>query len=174
MIEKITGQAYADYVKGTILAGCGIQDMLIAGNTLAEKSPNEVVYEQQSSENPYGMNVRRMDSHGGWIATPSDMVQFATHVDGFNATPNILGGNTIRQMTTGTAANPHYACGWCVNNVPNWWHVGSLPGTSTILVRTASGLCWAAFINTHFKEHDSNNIDQLMWKIVTAVPAWRA
>ena len=31
------------------------------------------------------MNVKRMDSHGGWIATASDLVQFATHVDGFNA-----------------------------------------------------------------------------------------
>ncbi len=74
-------------------------------------------------------------------------------------------------MTTGTTANPNYACGWSVNQIPNWWHGGSLPGTLTIMVRTASGLCWAAFTNTRA---NGLNLDEIMWKMVKAVPAWKA
>jgi CubicO group peptidase (beta-lactamase class C family) len=173
VIEKITGQSYADFVRQTVLAKCGVLDMRLAGNTLAERAPGEVVYYGQagSGTNPYNMNVTRMDSHGGWIATPSDLVQFAMHVDGFTTTPNILGAGTLKTMTTPSAANPQYACGWCVNKIPNWWHSGSLPGTLTIMVRTASGLCWAAFTNTRA---EGFNLDEMVWKMVEAVPAWRA
>jgi len=92
-------------------------------------------------------------------------------VDGFKDTPNILAENTLKIMTTATTANSNYACGWSVNSVPNWWHSGSLPGTLTILVRTASGLCWAAFTNTRANGFD---LDEMVWKMVSAVPAWRA
>ena len=99
VIEKLTGQPYAKYVKDQVLSRCGVSDMQIAGNTLADRAPGEVVYYGQS-ENPYGMNVRRMDSHGGWIASASDLVRFTTHVDGFTTTPNILRPETIAVMTT--------------------------------------------------------------------------
>jgi hypothetical protein len=156
-----------------VLAKCGIADMQIGQNTYEQRAADEVAYYGQKGNgtNPYNMNIARMDSHGGWIATPSDLVRFAMHVDGFKTTQNILAANTIKTMTTGTTANPHYASGWSVNNAPNWWHAGSLPGTLTILVRTASGLCWAAFANTRTSEL---NLDQMMWNVVKAVPAWRA
>jgi len=173
VIEKITGQPYAQFVQQTVLAKCGVKDMRIGGNTRAERAPGEVIYYGQSgpSSVPYSMNVTRMDSHGGWIATPSDMVQFAMHVDGFKTTPNILKATTLKTMTTGTTANPNYACGWNVNKAPNWWHGGRLPGTLTIMVRTASGLCWAAFTNTIAPGF---NMDEMVWKMVRAVPAWQA
>lgn len=173
VIEKITGKPYADHVQEAVLSKCGISDMRIGGNTLEQRAPGEVVYygQEGSGNNPYGMNVTRMDSHGGWIATPSDLVHFAMHVDGFKTTPGILAGDTIKTMTTATTANPNYACGWCVNRFPNWWHTGSLPGTLTVMVRTASGLCWAAFTNTRGK---GPNLDAMMWKMANAVPAWRA
>jgi len=173
VIEKITGQPYAEYVKQAVLSKCGIKDMRIGGNTLAQRAPDEVIYYGQagSGTDVYGMNVTRMDSHGGWIATPSDLVRFAMHVDGFKTMPNILAADTIKDMTTATAQNANYACGWCVNRIPNWWHSGSLPGTLTIMVRTGSGLCWAAFANTRAENLD---LDQMMWKMVKCVPAWHA
>jgi len=173
VIEKVTGQPYAGYVQSAVLGKCGITDMRIGGNTLAQRAANEVTYYGQpgSDPGPYDMNVTRMDAHGGWIATPGDLVQFARHVDGFTTTPNILAADTIKTMTTATAQNPNYACGWCVNRVPNWWHSGSLPGTLSIMVRTASGLCWAAITNTRAEGLD---LDAMMWRMVKAVPAWRA
>ena len=173
VIEKISGRPYAEFVQQNILAKCGIKDMAIGANTLAHRAPGEVVYYGQagSGTNPYDMKVARMDSHGGWIATPRDLVQFAMHVDGFQTTPSILTATSIKTMTTATAANPNYACGWMVNKFSNWWHSGSLPGTLTIMVRTASGLCWAAFTNTRV---EGLNLDVMMWKMVNAVPAWKA
>jgi hypothetical protein len=146
--------------------------MQLAGNTLAQRAPKEVLYYGRK-ETPYTMNVTRMDSHGGWIGTPGDLVQFALHVDGFDTAPSILRVETIKTMTTGSTANPGYACGWCVNKAHNHWHNGSLPGTTTLLVRTASGLCWAAFANAR-GQGTNVAIDQMMWKMVKAVPAWRA
>jgi CubicO group peptidase (beta-lactamase class C family) len=173
VIEKITGQPYAEYAKEAVLAKCGVTDMRIGGNTLAQRAPGEVVYygQQGMGADPYGINVTRMDSHGGWIATPSDLVRFAMHVDGFRTTPNILDAGTIKTMTTPTDQNANYACGWSVNRYSNWWHTGSLPGTLTIMVRTGSGLCWAAFANTRA---EGLNLDAMMWKMVRAVPEWRA
>jgi beta-lactamase family protein len=147
--------------------------MQIAGNTRNERAAREVTYYTQDGGDPYRMNVRRMDSHGGWIATAKDLVRFAMHVDGFATTPNILSASVVKTMTTGTAANASYASGWSVNKRPNWWHGGSLPGTTSILVRTASGLCWSALANTRVKGMDLA-IDELMWKLAKSVPGWNA
>jgi CubicO group peptidase (beta-lactamase class C family) len=173
VIEKLTGEPYAVYAHRATLNKCGIEGMRISGNTLAQRAPHEVVYYGQKSGglDPYNMNVRRMDSHGGWLATPTDLVKFAMHVDGFTTTPNILPENLIKTMTTGTKANARYACGWGVNTVPNWWHDGALPGTQSIMVRTASGLCWAAITNTRV---DGLNLDAMMWRVAKAVPEWHA
>jgi CubicO group peptidase (beta-lactamase class C family) len=174
VIEKITGQAYADYVRAAVLERCGSTDMTIAGNTLLQRRHGEVIYYGQGRENPYGMNVTRMDSHGGWIARPVDLVQFLMHVDGFAAPPNILQPQTIAIMTTPSTANPHYAKGWEVNAANNWWHDGSLPGTTTIAVRTHSGFCWAAFTNTRRTESAMDgDLDRLVWAMVRQVKAWR-
>jgi len=171
VLEKISGKPYEEFVRSNVLSRCGNEGMRLAGNTLAERAEKEVVYYVQKGEDPYGMNVRRMDSHGGWIATPTEVVEFATHVDGLNLETNILKPETIKQMTTPSAANPGYASGWQINRVPNWWHTGNLPGAVSLLVRTASGLCWAACCNTRAPGID---LDALMWKMVQAVPAWKA
>jgi CubicO group peptidase (beta-lactamase class C family) len=70
VIEKIANQPYATFVSNAVLKRCGINDMAIGGNTLAERRPQEAKYYGQG-DNPYGMNIARMDSHGGWIARPA-------------------------------------------------------------------------------------------------------
>jgi CubicO group peptidase (beta-lactamase class C family) len=172
VIEKITGRPYADYVRTAVFERCGITDMTIAGNTLSQRRPGEVKYYGQGRENPYDMNVTRMDSHGGWIARPADLVQFFMHVDGFAAPPNILTPQTLAIMTTASTANPHYAKGWEVNAAGNWWHNGTLPGTETLAVRTHSGFCWAAFTNTRVADMGVD-LDRLIWTMVRQVKTWR-
>jgi len=175
VIEKVTGQRYEEFVRDAVLKRCGIADMRIAGNTLAARASGEAVYYGAGGEDPYGMNVGRMDSHGGWLATAEDLVRFATHVDGLEASRSILDAGSIREMTTPTAANARYAKGWSVNGAPNWWHTGSLPGTTSLLVRTASGFTWAALANT--REHSADTagaLDETLWKMVKQVRRWRA
>jgi CubicO group peptidase (beta-lactamase class C family) len=176
VIERLTRQNYASYVRDLVLKRCGITDMTIAGNTLAERGPKEVkYYDQQDEREPYAMDVARMDSHGGWIARPRDLVTFLMRVSGFATPPNILESQSIRAMTTASAANPNYAKGWSVNSLDNWWHNGSLPGTSTIAVRTHSGFCWAAFGNSRSLNSPlDRDLDNLIWDMVRRVKSWHA
>jgi CubicO group peptidase (beta-lactamase class C family) len=174
VIERVTRQSYASYVRDSLLTRCGISDMTIGGNTLAERHPAEVkYYDEQDERKPYEMDLTRMDSHGGWIARPRDLVLFVMHVSGFATPPNILTPQSIRAMTTASAANPGYAKGWAVNRFDNWWHEGSLPGTSTIAVRTHSGLCWAAFGNSRrLNTPLDRDLDNLIWDMVRQVKNW--
>jgi len=183
VIEQVTGQPYGDYVQANILAPCGISDMRIAGNKLSQRAPNEVVYYGQYDEDPYKMNVTRMDSHGGWLASPSDLVIFLDHVAGAANIPALLKPQTIKTMTTPSSAYSQsspgkYARGWMVreNGAGNWWHSGSLPGCTTIMVRTATGLCWAALTNTRTEPSDEigADLDNMVWDMVRQVPAWGA
>jgi CubicO group peptidase (beta-lactamase class C family) len=174
VIEKITGQPYADHVRAEVLGRCGVTDMTISGNTLEQRVRDEVKYYGQG-ENPYDMNVTRMDSHCGWLARPADIVKFMMHVDGFARPPNILEAQTIQTMMAGSAANPDYAKGWAVNKSGNWWHSGSLPGTTTVAVRTHSGFCWAAFTNTSRRNSQiDGDLDALNWDMVGKVEHWHA
>src|SRR5882757_7009026 len=174
VIEKLTGQTYEQYIKDNILKRCGIVDMQIGGNALRDRATNEVKYHrQQIWGDPYGMNVARMDSHGGWIATPSDLTTFFTHIDGFKDTDQLLGDDTLRTMTTPTAANPRYAKGLFVNSQNNWWHSGLLPGTETISVRTNTDFCWSAFTNTRSNLPGmTSSLDKLVWHMARCVPDW--
>lgn len=170
VIEKVTGQSYAGWMSQNILSKCGITDMRIAGNTRADRAPGEVVYYSGRGD-PYAFNIRRMDAHGGWLATPGDLVRFAMSVDGFD-TPSLLRPETIGLMTTPDRTSPRYARGWMVNAEQNWWHSGGLSGTGAILVRTSDDFCWAALANTS-KPGMNLALDQLMWKIKNVVPWWR-
>lgn len=176
VIEKLTRQNYASYIRDSVLKRCGITDMAIAGNTLGQRLPGEVkYYDDEHEREPYAMDVARMDSHGGWIARPRDLVHFLMHVSGFDTPSNILNPQSIRVMTSASAANPGYAKGWAVNKFDNWWHIGSLPGTSTIAVRTHGGLCWAAFGNSRRLNSALNNdLDNLIWTMVRRVKTWHA
>ena len=174
VIEKTTGRPYGDYVRDTVLNQSGIKVMKIGGGTLAERLPGEVkYYTAQGAGDPYSLNPARMDSHGGWVARASDIVQFIMHVDGFSRPPNILRPQTVQIMTTGSAANPKYAKGWEVRD-GNWWHSGSMPGTSAMAVRTHSGFCWLGVANIRRTDGPINeDLDKLNWAMVQQVKSWR-
>lgn len=173
LIEKISGTSYAEFTTRSVLAPCGIRSMQIAGDTRDDRAENEVAYHGRNGENPYNMNVRRMDAHGGWIATPGDLLKFLLRADGEPNPPDLLAGPLMKAMLRTPPASPHYAGGWSINQAPNWWHGGSLPGTATIAARTARGLCWAGFTNAR-APNISGALDHLMWKMAKAVPEWGA
>ena len=164
VLEKVRKMPYEALIKQRLLEPCGISSMQIAGNTLADRRPQEVMYLTPKANAAYSMNVARMDSHGGWIATAGDLVRFASQL------PLLLKKESIRTMTT-PGLNQGYARGWNVNKVPNWWHTGSLPGTTTIMVRTAKGMCWAGLLNGR-SEGLGTALDKLMWQMGGAVKSW--
>jgi CubicO group peptidase (beta-lactamase class C family) len=164
VLEKVTKMPYETLLKEHVLTKCGVTSMQLGGNTLAERKPKEVVYHMPDAEAPYRMNVTRMDAHGGWISTAGDLVRFAGGLE------KLINADSMRTMTT-AGVSASYARGWNVNKVPNWWHTGSLPGTATIMVRTAKGICWAGLMNTR-SEGLGGRLDELMWKLARAVRGW--
>ena len=157
--------------------------MQVAGKTLKQRAPNEAMYLGQFGENPYNMNVTRLDSTDGSIANPSELARFCAQVGGMSGIPSILKPETIQIMTTPAPAYPQsspakYARGWMVrdNGKGNWWHNGSLPGTTSIMVRTSNGMCWGALTNTRTQPVDQINtaIDQMVWNMVNTVPGWNS
>jgi CubicO group peptidase (beta-lactamase class C family) len=173
VIEKVTGQSYESWMKANVLSPLGIHDMRIAGSTQGDRAAGEVVY-YSSNGDPYGVDVARMDSHGGWIATPVDLVRFLVHLDGFPGPADILSPNSETLMTTPTApsiaAGFPYGFGLAINTAGNnWWHNGSLPGTQSILVRTPGDMVWAAVVNSR---DNSPDIDGMMWKINGEITSW--
>ncbi|MEO8770965.1 MAG: serine hydrolase domain-containing protein [Ferruginibacter sp.] len=175
IIEKVSGQSYEDYVKANVLAPSGITDMQISGNTLADKKPNEVTYYGQGGEDPYIYNIARMDAHGGWLATATDLARFLVHIDGYTTKPDIINSASISTMTAGSSANADYGCGWSVNAGGNWWHLGSLPGTCTEIVRSSNGFCWVVLCNTRSTSANfSTDMDGLIWHAVNDnTTAWQ-
>ena len=172
VIEKITGQSYADYIRQSILVPSQAQGMRIAGNSMRDRANGEVIYHRQEGDGqPYGMNVVRGDSCGGWLASPADIVRFINHVYGNEA---VLKPEMVSAMTTPSIVNPHYARGWFVTE-PNRWHSGSMPGTSAIIVHTPSGLAWAALANSRDRFSTSvDGLDKALWMMVSKVKAWDA
>ncbi len=167
VIEQVTGMQYDDAARQEVLEPCGIRGMTIARNTREERQIDEVVYYGQDGDDPYEPNVSRMDSHGGWLASATDLVRFAVHVNGVDGVPDILSPDSIRVMTRGSEVNPSYALGWAVNEAGAWWHGGSLPGTATLLMRKSNGLCWAVLTNTR-RPGLGAELDGLIQRIVEA------
>ena len=111
-----------------------------------------------------------MDSHGGWIATPSDLVAFLTHV-GFSSAPGLLKPGTIAAMMTPCPVHSGYARGWFVDKLGDCWHDGALAGTASTMERTTNGVCWAALANS-LRLRDEMDLNQVVRDMLHEVKAW--
>ena len=128
VIEKLTGQTYEQFIKENILKRCGITDMQIAGNGLTVPAINEVKYYSPAGGDPYGMNCGRIGFHW-WLDCDTERDDSVLRsYRWFQDRKQLLSDDTLRTMSTPTAANPRYAKGLFVNSANNWWHGGSLPG----------------------------------------------
>lgn len=189
IIEKITGQTYDDYVTTNILTPLGISDMHLGYNMLANQLPNEVNYYDYPGA-PYansiynnstlvpwpygGFNLEFMDSHGGWVANCEDLLRFVCGFDRFNTRPDILTTATIDTLTKPSVNDPNYACGIAVNTYNNWWHNGSLPGTTSEYVRNGNAqINWAILLNTRDAAGNINSaVDNLVWNVLPSINSW--
>ncbi|GAB2944395.1 hypothetical protein GCM10027048_06480 [Hymenobacter coalescens] len=161
VIEQLTGQPYAAWVQQHILAPAGVREAHLGRNLLADKHEREAEYFSKGSREscygngkrvpmPYGgWNLEAMGAHGGWLFSARDLVRLTLAVEGKGARPALLQASTIDTMTTSDEPNRRYAKGWLVNkDRTTWWHTGSLDGTASCVVRTASGYTWAILLNS--------------------------
>ena len=204
IIEKTTGQNYARWVQEKVLAPAGIRGMRLGASRRAGQAPGEVCYYETREDLgrnvfdeppekvpfPYGgFHLEAMDAHGGWIASAVDLVRFAAALDEPAASP-LLRRETfdllyappaapVSRQADGALEPSYYAAGWSVRPVgqegrANYWHNGSLPGTSTLLVRRSDGLSWAAVFNQRSEDKTlpDGAIDAALHRAANRVGAW--
>lgn len=123
-----------------------------------------------------------MDAHGGWIALAIDLMRFVTALDG-SRPPSILKPESVNLMLSRPApplwvgSSYYYGMGLLIrpiDNDANCWHTGSLPGTTTILVRTNLGLSWAALFNSRPQDEGRflGQLDAALWQATREVTKW--
>jgi N-acyl-D-amino-acid deacylase len=178
IIEHVSGQPYAEYVRDHVLTPAGITDMRLGRTRLDDRAPGEVRYysppELGLSESVYwgegyvplaygSYAMEAVEAHGGWIASAADLARFAMAVDGQRGTA-ILSPESVEAMIStprpkesgdgsGWDSRPVTAgLGWDMKPVANgveWSKPGALGGTSAALVfRGADRLTFAFAFNS--------------------------
>jgi CubicO group peptidase (beta-lactamase class C family) len=177
VIEQASGQPYETYVRNNVLNKAGITRMVIADNSLAGRKSGEVVYYPSGA---YNLNVRRFDSHGGWIATPIDLMRFMVRVDGLPTKSDIIKGTSYTTMTTKPGIkdkngnDPNYAFGWIVGSGYQW-HNGAMSGTLGLMSRAPNGFGYAALVNMRPSgDQFAGELRQMLGQIIAGVSAWPA
>ncbi|HEY0511341.1 MAG TPA: serine hydrolase domain-containing protein [Thermoanaerobaculia bacterium] len=201
IIEKVTGERYEDFVRNRILRPAGVQSMRLGHTRLVERAPGEVryygfpgmglapsVFPSGPAKVPWpygGFYAEAMDSHGGWLAAATDLARFIDAVDGRRNHPQVLNPQSIAQMIARPApplwvgTDSWYGMGWSVRTAEggtNWWHTGSLPGTTTLMVRAGIGVTWVVLLNSRPKDDGDlgRELDDGMWQAEKEVERWPA
>ncbi len=200
IIETVSGLSYEEFVRREVLAPCGVNRMRLGASL--NGSEEEVRYYRPGNGKsvsvfplekgkvpwPYGgFNLEAMDSHGGWIASAIDLLRFAVALDE-NAVRPLFPRAIASQIYTapappvardadGKLAASFYGCGWMVrpqvNGKANYWHNGSLPGTSSLLVRRSDGLAWAVLFNQRSEGSLSDGaIDPALHAAANSIVEW--
>src|SRR5262249_37392791 len=122
IIEKVSGQTYADFVRLQVLAPLGIERMRQGRTPLSLRAAGEVHYYDYPGApladslmpgvsgkvpEPYSgiIAFESIDSAGGWIASAIDLTRIFTMLDGWG-TPALLTRESVRRMVTPVLATP--------------------------------------------------------------------
>jgi len=179
IIEKVSGLTYAEYVQKNILDPLEITDMVLAKNQFCDKRPREVVYHVNQKEPfaqnpehfPYGaFNIEAMDSHGGWLASTTDLAKILVASAGWGTQRDLISPQTYEAMVAPGATNKNYGLGWCVNPEGNRWHTGSLIGASAMMVQLKNGLGGVVLFNGNpLTGEYFQSLDKMMWMAMREV-----
>ncbi len=175
VIEKVTGQTYASFVTQRVLTPIGATSIELGASLISK--PDEVTYYGLGERtSPYGgFNLEAMAANAGWIGSSVDYLRFLTAIDG-QRSPALLKPSTFAEMLAKPDdpelkdKSAYYGNGFNVRDLKggrrNFWHNGSLVGTSTIAVRAATGYAWVAFFNGRF---NPTEIHGTIWEAIRGI-----
>ncbi|MDR2999827.1 MAG: beta-lactamase family protein [Fibromonadaceae bacterium] len=152
VIETISGMTYENYVKENILEPSGVNGMRVGAT---KSGPDEVEYIATPGgvANPSTYNNPvTMDSFGGWVANPIELLKILVRVDGFSNVEDILKNETPK--------------------IRIWNHSGSMPGTMSIWRRNSNGFNWVMMMN--YRPSNSEELDRagLFGQIINTIQEW--
>jgi uncharacterized protein (TIGR03437 family) len=196
IIEKVSGQPYAEYIQQAVLAPVGISRMRLGRTRLRDRAPNEVryyadpmpisnsVYGDGPVEFPYGaFSMEAIDASGGWIASAMDLVRFASALDGVHR-PALLEPETVRAMLSPpdplvwSGQDNYYGLGWFVRPAtpePYWWHFGGVPYCASSFVgRLPGGISVAAVFNGNVSGSFWSEMQSVLTSTAEKVAEWPA
>jgi N-acyl-D-amino-acid deacylase len=204
VIEKQSGSSYEELVRKQILVPLGLGRMRLGASLESQRAKGEVKYYSPGGRTgrsvfancpgqvpePYGtFCLEAMDSHGGWLASALDLARFAAALDKPDA-KGLLKPDSLRALyepplppvsrkPDGSLADHFYGCGWNVRPIgrhgkANYWHLGSLPGTFTLLVRRFDGISWVALFNQRSEEGTltDSDLDPALHRAADSVADW--
>jgi N-acyl-D-amino-acid deacylase len=168
VVEKLGKTSYEAHVKKHVLAPLGIKHMRLGRTMWLHRAPNEVRYYSARKvpavvgtvlgkpvATPYGgYCLESMDSHGGWLATASDLLRFVNAFDD-PETCKVLRPRTVELMFArpdgeDPKAESWYAKGWSVQPFGKeraFWHDGEIEGSASMLMRRPDRISFALLLN---------------------------
>ncbi|CAA9358322.1 MAG: hypothetical protein AVDCRST_MAG40-3314, partial [uncultured Gemmatimonadaceae bacterium] len=121
----------------------------------------------------YGaFHLESFDASGAWVSSTVDLLRFLTGVDGRASRPDILSPGLVAEMTGSgptvcVSSGCYYASGWLVRPTQGdatWEHGGSLPGTTSRLVRSYHNFSWVALFNARSPTSNfDNELGATLW-----------
>jgi N-acyl-D-amino-acid deacylase len=201
VIERSSGMPYEEYVRARVLQPVGAHRTRLGRTRMSEALPDEVKYYMPGEPGmgltaplvpsvfpgegtvpvTYGgFYLEALDAHGGWVSSSVDLLRFMAGVDGRAHPPDILGAGLVAEMTSNGAGSCGGACfyagGWLVRPTQGdatWWHGGSLPGTTTILVRSYHNFSWVALFNARSTAGNfDGELDAALWSALAQVTSF--
>jgi N-acyl-D-amino-acid deacylase len=203
VIERASGMRYEDYVRARVLEPVGANRTRQGRSRMSDALAEEVKYympwlpglgmtelvpsvfpgEGLVPFNYGGFHLEAGDASGAWVSSTVDLLRFLAGVDGRSSRPDILGPGTVAEMTgSGPAVcgngSCHYGFGWFVRPTQgdaNWWHGGTLPGTTGMLVRTYHNFAWVGLFNARSMTANLEaELDAALTKAFTGVTSFPA
>jgi len=201
VIERVSGMPYAQYVRTRVLQPVGANRTQQGRSRMSGALADEVKYYWPGSGvnaplvpsvfpgegmvplNYGGFHFEAGDASGGWVSSTVDLLRFVGGVDGRADRPDILSAALVAEMTgksNGAEACAggacYYAGGWWVRPTQGdakWWHGGTLPGTTGMLVRTHDNFAWVALFNTRsLTANLEAEVDAALWNAFGSVTSF--
>ena len=150
IIEKVSGMPYGKFIRRHVLRPCGIRRMRIGeahGDKPRHDEPQYCLLPEETGQSYY-LDIRRMDSHGGWIASAADVARFMARIDRNPAVRDIIPDSLASQFYFG---------------FERWIHTGSLPGTAAVMIRIDDRYSFVLLSN-------KRSCDERFWDDLSQMP----
>ncbi len=200
VIEAVTGLSYEDYAQ-TVFKPIGVHKLRQARARKSERATGEVAYHSgytaPSVLDPSGtilpveyggsINEDHLDAYGGWVGSAPDLLRWATNLDDPSAPDAILDQASLARTFALPENYPlpyqdgeyYYASGWAVRHYAGagytTWHAGSLPSTSSYVVRVWNGYEIVILLNRRDEGNAdamTSAMDAVVWNSLSQVTSW--
>ena len=202
VIERLSGVPYEEYVRTRVLQPVGANRTQEGKSRLRDALADEVKYYMPGEPglgmtaplvpsvfpgegtvplNYGGFHIEAMDASGAWVSSTIDLLRLVGGIDGRANRPDILSAARIADMTSSGApvcagGACYYGAGWFVRPTQgdaNWWHGGTLPGTTAMLVRPYTNFSWVGLLNARsFSANLEAELDAALGKAFAGVTSF--